>query len=283
MPLEQAAGDGCVDGNIVNDHYSASVNRRAIDRLNFFDSGFAERIRDIDIKCRALAESAANGYAAALEIDHALAYCHSEAASGRPAAVFAHFLRVRLEQMANKLLAYADSCVGNLKMQDRRFFIHLLLRGKNRYSAAGSCKLVCVGQKVVEYLPKRYLVADNIGTCHGVGIYSKPYALCAHRCTEHGIDLVEHRRDVERLCIYLVLAAFDLAHVHDIVQQAEKILGRLVDLVEIVAQLIITSLADHLACKVCKPGYGVHGRAYLMRHVRQKLALCTAGVLRKLN
>ena len=52
-------------------------------------------------------------------------------------------------EMANKLLAYADSCVGNLKMQDRRFFIHLLLRGKNRYSAAGSCEFICVRQKVV--------------------------------------------------------------------------------------------------------------------------------------
>ena len=127
MPLEQAASDSCVDGNIVNDHYPAPVNRRAIDRLNFFDSGFAERIRDIDIKRRTLAESAAHGYTSSLEVDHALAYCHAEAASGRSATVFAHFLRVRLEQMADKLLAYADSGIGDLKMQDSRFFIHLLL------------------------------------------------------------------------------------------------------------------------------------------------------------
>ena len=108
------------------------------------------------------------------------------------------------------------------------------------------------------------------------GIYCEFHALGAHRRAEYGIDLVEHDGDIEGLCVYLVLAAFDLAHIHNVIEQAQKILRGLVDLVEIVAQFLFVPLADHFARKVCKPRDGVHGRAYLVRHVRKELALCAA-------
>ena len=144
MPLEKAAGYGRVYRNVVNDHDAPPAYRRAINALFFLDSRSAYQIRDIDGKRRSDAETAFHGYCAALEVYHALTDGHTEAASGRSATVRALLLRVRFEEVADEVLAYADAGIRHLKVQDRRFFVHHLLRGNKRHSASGFCKLICV-------------------------------------------------------------------------------------------------------------------------------------------
>ena len=77
------------------------------------------------------------------------------------------------------------------------------------------------------------------------------------------------------------LAAFDSAHIQNIIDQRQQMVAGGKDLVQIVPHPF---LILHIAgCQCGKSDNGVHGRADIMRHIGEECALGTVGGLRSAN
>ena len=92
---------------------------------------------------------------------------------------------------------------------------------------------------------------------------------------------MQHLREIDLRFLQMDLAAFDSAHIQNIIDQRQQMVAGGKDLVQIVPHPF---LILHIAgCQCGKSDNGVHGRADIMRHIGEECALGTVGGLRSAN
>ena len=104
-------------------------------------------------------------------------------------------------------------------------------------------------------------------------------ALVLALAVDDDVDLVEELPEGELLVFQRHAAGLDAAHVEDVVDEAEHVLGAGADLFELLARLRLeVGVAQR---DVVEADDRVHGRPDLMAHVGQEAGLGAAGFLRR--
>lgn len=144
--------------------------------------------------------------------------------------------------------------------------------------AAGAVELDAVGEDVQEHLREAQLVRDDVLVAHVDGVDEEVELLGDDVRLDDGPHVVEKVRQVQRLLLDLHLAGLDAAHVEHVVDQAEQVLARGGDLLQVLLDLGL--VVDVRGGKRRKADDGVHGRPDVVRHVVEEARLCLVGVLR---
>ena len=158
-------------------------------------------------------------------------------------------------------------------------------RGKLLYAqrdaAVARSELESVANEIVNDLVQPKPVADEQRgqRAHFFRLVANP--LFESLRSEHVVERPYERPEIERLALDVDLAAFDLAHVEDVVDERHEMLGRHVDLLEAGSRLL-------LVVRILERDGGhahdaVHRRADLVRHAREELAFRQAGAPRFLG
>ncbi|KAF5031945.1 hypothetical protein DSECCO2_622480 [anaerobic digester metagenome] len=132
-----------------------------------------------------------------------------------------------------------------------------------------------IARQVDEYLAQPQRVAQQEPGHPAVHRDDELHVL-RHAHADHRGDIVEHFPEVELDVLDDDLAGLDLREIEDVVQNAQKRLGRTLDLEQVIpltrGQPAAQGQVDHAQD-------GVHGRADLMAHVGQEAALGLVGDL----
>ena len=183
-----------------------------------------------------------------------------------------------VEDLWQVFFAHADAGVPegeakgrfSVKLRDR-------LNGKgNRPAFRG--KFDCVAEDVDHHLAQLHVVADIIVPDISAGPAVIFQALVPALTADNGIHLFQYLCKRELLALDCHTARFDPAHVQNIVDDAQQVIGGCADSGQILFHLFAGRRFVH--GNVVQPNDGVHGGTDLMAHVGQECRLCLAGLLR---
>ena len=147
--------------------------------------------------------------------------------TGAPVAVCAGriLLAEGIEQPGKKLLAHPDPCIANDKAQ-RGFSVESRNRFHNKGDGpAGRCKLDCIPKDVEHNLAQLHVIADIIivdRTFHTAFVLN---ALVPALPADHRIDLAQCFREGKLFILHGHAAGFNAAHVKNVIDNAEQVLG----------------------------------------------------------
>ena len=224
---------------------------------------------------RALAQAAVHPHGAAHQLRQLACDGQTQTGAAVAAAGGAVGLPEALEQMADLLLRQADARVTHGKPQGHVVLI-LVRQGDQNLDLS----LVGELDRVVAVVDQHLAQAQRI-THHQVGhvgrhVEDQLQALGRHLLRQQIGQVVQHRCDREVDVLQGQLVGLDLGEVQDVVDDAQQVVRGLLDLLQVVRLALVLRAAQG---QVRHADDGVHGRADLMAHVGQEVALHARGVL----
>ncbi len=166
--------------------------------------------------------------------------------------------------------AAAETSVDQLRIRDD-------LRGDRDADAALGGELDRVADEVDEDLAEFAAVGDDLAGQGGPRREGEGDAFFLRLEGEHLVHRLEEGEELEGLVVPLHLSGLDLREVEDLVDDVEEVLAAVVDDVEGLALLRSQGLV--FAKNLGKSDDGVQGRAQLVRHLREEVALGPVGDL----
>ena len=133
-----------------------------------------------------------------------------------------------------------------------------------------------VADHVEQHLPQPDFIEQQSMRQLGIDLAEQPHALLAGFNRKKSLDFLDQSGDGDRFILQFELACFDLGQIENVVDEREQGPAAGADGVEVLA----FPRRRHLrAQQFGEAEDGVHRRANLVRHVRQKLALGRIGRL----
>ena len=178
------------------------------------------------------------------------------------------------------LLAHADAGIFDREMIRcaPRWGLPLF-RDAQHKRAAVFVVFHAVAENVQKDLRQLQLVGDHVLVRNAIHLDAEINALAVGRRLDDGAKVVDEGGQVQRLFVHLHFAAFDAAHVQHIVDETEQMLAGNGNLVQVFLDL--SPLVNVRFGQRNEADDGVHGRAYVVRHVVQEHRLRFVRLLRR--
>ena len=143
--------------------------------------------------------------------------------------------------------------------------------------SAGIRELQGVAQQVQENLVDAQLVAAHLGVADALGIDGEVQLPRARLGLNDAVEIVQKIDEVVGLLIQRDLAALDVAHVQNVVDEAQEMRAGGLDLVQVLLHFL--RLIEAAGSQSGEAHDGVHGRADVVGHVREEGALGGVGLV----
>ena len=276
--LPQHGADRQAGIGIVVRHQSAKA--RQLRQGLEFGRRIADSARQIYDEFAALARSGLHGNGTTHHINDVFGDRHAQASALDAADRTGLFTGKGLEDRLLEFFAHADPVVLDTELKvgeplgGRCFFDHPKADG-----AARRGKLDGVGQNVQKHLIEPQLVRDDVLMGHVLGVDEQLQLLGGHIGLDDRPQIVDHIRKMHLRLLDGHLAAFDPAHIQNIVDEGQQMLAGDGDLSEVILHLF--PVVDVRGRQRRKAHNGVHGRAHVMGHVVEEGGLCVIGMLRR--
>ena len=134
-----------------------------------------------------------------------------------------------------------------------------------------------VAGDVEQDLVQTQLVDDDVLVPHILGVDEEVLLLRVDKALDHAAQVMQKVRHVHRLLVELHAAAFDAAHIQDVVDQAQQVRAGSADLRQVILhqlRVVYVRLRQRR-----EADDGVHGRADVVGHVVQERRFRAAGLL----
>ena len=143
--------------------------------------------------------------------------------------------------------------------------------------AAGIRELQGVAQQVQENLVDAQLVAAHLGVADALGVDGEVQLPRARLGLNDAVEIVQKIDEVVGLLVQRDLAALDMAHVQNVVDEAQEMRAGGLDLVQVLLHFL--RLIEAAGSQSGEAHDGVHGRADVVGHVREEGALGGVGLV----
>ena len=227
---------------------------------------------------RALAKAAFHAHLAAHQLGQALADRQPQAGAAVAARGGGVRLLEALEQARHLLVGEPDAGVTHLETQPH-LVSHLLQQTHGNADLARLRELDGVVGVVDEDLAQAQRVAHQVGGHVAGHIADQLQPLGSGLVAHHIRHAFEHAVEQERLALHHQLARLDLGEVQDVVDDAQQVLARLLDLAHVV---VLARAQARLERQMRHADDRVHRRADLVAHVGQEVGLERGGFLGQL-
>ena len=213
------------------------------------------------------------------QLNDALCDGHAQAGAAEFAGGGGILLGEGVKELRQVFRAHADAGVpegkaqGGLSVEPRRRFNH-----QGDRPALGR-EFDRVAQDVDHHLAQLHVVADIIVPDVPAGPAVILQVFVPALAADNGVHLLQHPGEGELLAFDGHAARLDPAHVQNIVDDAQQVIGGSPDPGQVLLHLFAGGRFVH--GNVVQADDGVHGRADLMAHIGQEGGLCLAGLLRR--
>ena len=136
-----------------------------------------------------------------------------------------------------------------------------------------------VAHDVEQNLIQAQLIGDNILVVHILRVDVKVKLFGADIALNDRAQVVQHIGQVDFCIVQFDRAAFDTAHIQNIVDQTEQMLARYADFLQILFDEV--NVINMRRGKGRKPDNGIHRGANIVRHTVQEYRLGLIGVFRR--
>ena len=177
--------------------------------------------------------------------------------------------------MLRELGRHAEAVVLDADGVVREFAFPLQLGDVDVYLPAVGGVLDGVGEEIEQYLVQAQLVAENVLVVDALGVDVELMPLGHDLADDDGAQVVQKLRNARRGRMDFDLAALDAAHFKHVVEQRQQMVARELDFTQVVVEGNGVVLGQG---EVGEADDGVHGRADVVRHLGEELALGTADV-----
>ena len=182
-----------------------------------------------------------------------------------------------LEQLGALLRGHANACVAHPEVQVYSALV-LTHLGHANDDLAAVRELGGIAAQVDQHLAQPQWVADQGGGHIGGRVKQQLEAFVLGLQAEHAGQVLQHIVQMEIDCLQAHLAGFNFGEVQDVVDDAQQDFTRAAHFFNVVALVLVQVGLQH---QVAHANDGVHGRADLMAHVGQEIALAAVGRLRQ--
>ena len=220
----------------------------------------------------ALALDALHGDGAVHHVDEVLGDGHAQAGSLDAADGGGALAFERVEDVLDELRAHADARVRHdepVAPVARRRAIELV--DLHLHEAAGVRELQGVAEQVQQDLVDAQLVAAHVGMAHPGGVHGEVQLAGARFGLDDAVEVLQEVDQVVGLLVEGHLAALDVAHVQDVVDETEEVGAGGLDLAQVLLNPL--GLVDAAGGQGGEAHDGVHGRADVVGHVGEEGAL----------
>ena len=182
-------------------------------------------------------------------------------------------MRLEVLRHTDTVIFHAEN-KGRIPTAGRRLFFNADIDGTAR-----RCKLDSVAHDVEQDLIQAQLIGDNILVVHILRVDVKVKLFGADIALNDRAQVVQHIGQVDFCVVQFDRAAFDTAHIQNIVDQTEQMLARYADFLQILFDKV--NVINMRRGKGRKPDNGIHRGANIVRHTVQEYSLGLIGVFRR--